>query len=381
MSGVMRITKFAKYLNYLGWKVKILSVKPIAYYHYDYDLINDLKEIPIFRSESLDPARILNLFSTKKKLIKIEPNKTSQMLNFLFFPDSKALWIPFAYRLGCKIIEESSPDIIFTSAPPFSALLVGLKLKERFQIPLISDFRDPWPTGFVIPPKFIRGKLKKLRDQIIANSDRVIAVNYQTRENIEYPKAEVIENGYDPDDFKISAKSFDGFNIVYTGNIWENFDLLKSVIETTLNIRDIKIRLVGNCDVRTLNEIKKYKNVDYLGVRSHSETIAIMKSASLLLYISKPNQAVGLKLYEYLGANKPILGIAEECNEAMRLIENHGVGLAISCNTQEILQAILMAKENKFPFLPQGVEKYNRINQTKKLSEIMESIIKSKTII
>ncbi len=379
MSGVMRITKFAKYLKLLDWKVRILSVKPIAYYHYDYDLLEDLKEIFVFRSESLDPARVLYLLQSKLKTINIEPNKTSQVLNFLFFPDSKALWIPFAYHLGCKIIEVSKPDILFASAPPFSALLVGLKLKQRYHIPLITDFRDPWPTGFVLPPRFVRNKIRRLRANIIKNSDLITCVNYQIREQIECQSAEVIENGYDPDDFKITTLPLEGFNIVYTGNIWENFDLLKSVIEAVEDLPDVKIRLVGSCDADTLQELKKYKNVDYMGIRSHAETIAIMKSASLLLYLTKPNQAVGIKLYEYFGANKPILGIAERCNEGMRLIENHSVGLAIPCDSKEIRQAVLWAKDNKLPFQPKGVEHYNRLNQTKKLSAIMESIISQKS--
>ncbi|MCX7785751.1 MAG: glycosyltransferase [candidate division WOR-3 bacterium] len=378
MSGVMRITKFAKFLPRFGWKVKILTVKPIAYYHYDYNLLNDLKDIPIFRSESLDPARILYFFQTKSNKIKIEPNKVSQFLNFLFFPDSKVLWIPFAYRLGCKLIEQSRPDVILASAPPFSALLVGLKLKQKYQIPLIADFRDPWPTGFVSPPQFMCAKIKRFRDQIINNSDQIIAVNYQTREKIECPQAVVIENGYDPEEFKIPAYPISGFNIVYTGNVWENFDLLKSVAEAIIDIKDVKIILVGSCDAKTLIELKKYKNIDYLGICSHSETIAIMKSASLLLYLSKPNQAVGIKLYEYFGANKPILGVALECNEAMRLIENHAIGIALPCEKKEIREAVMLAQDNKFPFQPKGIENYNRLNQTQKLSEIMNKLIKRK---
>ena len=35
MSGVMRVTKLAKYLPRFGWEPLVLTVKPIAYYHYD----------------------------------------------------------------------------------------------------------------------------------------------------------------------------------------------------------------------------------------------------------------------------------------------------------------------------------------------------------
>ncbi len=57
----MRVTKLAKFLPRFDWQPIILTVKPIAYYHYDNELLNDLKDISIFRSESLDLARLLYL--------------------------------------------------------------------------------------------------------------------------------------------------------------------------------------------------------------------------------------------------------------------------------------------------------------------------------
>lgn len=375
MSGVMRVTKFAKYLPKFNWKPLILTTKPIAYYHYDLELLNDLNDIPVYRSNSLDLARLLYLLKFHQRVIKQNTGKASMLSNFLFYPDAKSPWISFAYKLGGKIIEQEKPDIIFATAPPFSALMVGLKLKEKFNIPLVTDFRDPWPTGFVTPPSIIRNRIIKLRQQITNQSNQVTAVNQQTKEQINYPSAIVIENGYDPSEFDQPAKKIDGFNIVHAGNVWEILDNLKLVMQAIADIPDTRLTLVGNCDANTLLKIKQYKNVDYLSVRPHSETIAIMKGASLLLYLSKPNQAVGIKLYEYFGANKPILAVCDECNEATRLVENHQVGFAIPAQVQEIKQAILSVKHNKFSFNPIGLEKYNRINQTKQLSEIFNRLI------
>lgn len=375
MSGVMRVTKLAKYLPRFDWQPYTLTTKRIAYYHYDYELLNDLKDISIYRSESLDLARLSYLLKIPTPAVKAVAGKLSLLSNFLLFPDAKIGWYPFAYRLGCKIVEKEKPDIIWTTAPPFSTLLIGRALKKRYGIPLISDFRDPWPTGFVEPPGFIRNKIKRLREAIIKASDRVIAVNRETAESIDYPQAVIIENGFDPDEFKITPRSFQGFNIVHTGNIWEIFDDLKLVIDAVSDIPSVRFTLVGNCDANTLYKIKHYKNVRFLGVLSHAETIAIMKGASLLLYLSKPNQAVGIKLYEYFGAEKPILGISRDCNPAMRMIENHEVGLAVPPQKEEVKQAILSVQHNKFPFSPIGLDHYNRINQAKHLSEIFNELV------
>ena len=376
MSGVMRVTKLAKYLPKFDWQPYILTTKPIAYYHYDNELLNDLKDIPIFRSESLDLARVLYLLKIPSPAIKIGTGKLSLLANFILYPDSKILWVPFAFRLGCKIIEDIKPDIIWTTAPPFSTILIGSMLKKRYNIPLITDFRDPWPTGFVIPPNPHRKRLEKLRNKIIKHSDKITAVNQVTAEKINYHQAKIIENGFDPVDFIPPAYNLTGFNIVYAGSVWENIEELKLVADTISDIAGAKLVIVGKCDSETLTEINKHKNVEFFGTRPHSETMTILKGASLLLYLSKPNQIVGIKLYEYFGAGRPVLGICKECNEAMRLIENHSVGITVASDKNEIRQAVLLAKENKFPYAPVAIDRYNRVVQAQKLSEVFNSLIK-----
>lgn len=371
----MRVTKFAKYLPQFNWQPLILTTKPIAYYHYDPHLLDDLKNIPIYRSNNLDLARLSYLLKIPSRAIKKGAGKASMLSNFLFYPDAKSLWIRFAYKLGCKIINQEKPDLIFATSPPFSALMVGIKLKQKFNLPLVTDFRDPWPTGFVAPPKFIRNRIIKLRQQVTNQSDQVTAVNQQTKEQINCPSAIVIENGYDPSEFNQPALKLNGFNIVHTGNIWEIFDSLKLVIQAIADMPDTRLTLVGNCDKHTQEHLQQYKNVDCLGARSHQETITIMKGASMLLYLSKPDQAVGIKLYEYFGAHKPILAVCDQCNEAMRLIEFHQTGLVVLCQTNEIKPAILSVKNNEFSFAPRGLEKYNRVNQTQRLSEVFNRFV------
>lgn len=375
MSGVMRVTKLAKFLPRFNWQPIILTTKSIAYYHYDYKLLDDLQDIKIYRSESLDLARIMKLLKVPQSAIKIGTGKLSLLSNFLLFPDAKVPWTPFAINLGSQIIEKEKPDLIFASAPPFSAHLVGLKLKQKYQIPLIIDFRDPWPTGFVIPPNFHRKRLEKLRKEIISKADAVTAVNRVCAEQINYPQAQIIENGFDPDDFALPAYPLSGFSIVYTGMIWENINELILVAEAVADIPDVKIILVGKCDKPSLFKLNKHKNIEFLGSRPHSETMSIMKGASLLLYLTKPNQIVGIKLYEYLGAGKPILGVCDECNEATRLIEHHRVGITVAVNRQEIRPAILLALNKKFPYTPTDIDRFNRIKQAEKLSQIMERTI------
>jgi hypothetical protein len=59
----------------------------------------------------------------------------------------------------------------------------------------------------------------------------------------------------------------------------------------------------------------------------------------------------------------------------MRLIENHRVGLTISPQKGEIIKVIQSVRNNKFPYSPVDLDRYNRINQTKHLAEIFNQLI------
>lgn len=384
MSGVMRVTKLAKFLPELGWQPVILTVKPISYYHYDPDLLNDLKGIKIFRSESLDPARILYHFRKEKPIA--HKGTGPSFVNYLFFPDAKALWIPFAYRLGKKVIEQEQPALIFASAPPYSALLLGVYLKHFGKIPLVSDFRDPYPTGLVPPPIHFRYPVLRLRRYILKNSDAVIAVNQGTAQKLEKITT-IIENGYDPDESEESPPTLslphlwgedrrrgEFFNILYAGNIWENEKELFKFLEATKDIKNLKTIIAGRVSPDCLKRLKTFSNVEYLGILPHQEIMSLMRKVNILLYLTKPNQPVGLKLYEYFGAGKPILAVCEGCNEATRLIEHHNAGLCATLEPEEINSTVLEIIDQKETFTNKPIEWYNRKNQAQRLAELFNQL-------
>lgn len=417
MSGVMRVTKLAKFLPEFGWQPVILSVKPISYYHYDPDLLNDLKGIKIFRSESLDPARILYRFKKQREIEdlydhedirgsrRLQPAKPKEernlkvaatdagsavkvpkflrikgtgpsVVNYLFFPDAKALWIPFAYPLGKKVIEQEQPTLIFATAPPYSALLLGVYLKHFGKIPLVSDFRDPYPTGLVTPPIHFRYPIKKLRRYILNNSDAVIAVNHGTAQKLEKP-ATIIENGYDPNEFQSpnpKSQIPNSKSVLYAGNIWENEKELFKFLEAVKDIKNLKTLVAGRASPECLARLKNFSNAEYLGVLPHQKVMSLMKSVDILLYLTKPNQPVGLKLYEYFGSGKPILAVCESCNEATRLIEHHNAGLCTTLEPEEINATVLEIIDQKETFTNKPIEWYNRKNQAQRLAELFNQL-------
>src|SRR3990172_5099975 len=140
MAGVQRPLGLAKYLHRLGWKVYVLTVKPVAYWETDTTLLEDFpKEISIFRAGSLDPARISYLLGRKKRTLPgFRPNAGKLVW------DSKLGCVPFLWAKGCRLIEKFSISAVWTTSPPPSVHLAGLWLKQTNDIRWFADFRDPW---------------------------------------------------------------------------------------------------------------------------------------------------------------------------------------------------------------------------------------------
>src|SRR5512137_91004 len=87
LSGVMRVTKLCKFLPEAGWRPLILTVKPVAYYSYDPELLSDLNQARLYRTESADPNRLLHLLRSRAKRLQPALSKVGgrgpRMLNYL----------------------------------------------------------------------------------------------------------------------------------------------------------------------------------------------------------------------------------------------------------------------------------------------------------
>ncbi len=378
LSGVMRVTKLCKFLPEAGWQPLILTVKPVAYYHYDPRLLADLKASRIYRTESADPNRLLNLVRSKAK--KLTPALSQgigagpRLLNHLLFPDSKIGWLPFGSAAGRHIIDQERPAAIFTSAPPFTALLLGVRLKAHARVPLAADFRDPWPTGFALPPRHQRAALRRLRRYLVQHSELVLAVNSGTARAVG-PRCEVLDNGFDPTDFEVEPANLDGLGIVHVGNLWQNQAEVCALIAALRQRPEAKLYLAGRVEGEIRRRFEHDPQVRLLGTLPHNEACGLMKGAAALLYIGKPEQPVGIKLYEYLGAKRPILVWGESSDEAAGLVEEAGAGVACGLDAGKLAEALDAMEQDPAHFARTSRDRFDRRRQARWLADRLESLI------
>jgi glycosyltransferase involved in cell wall biosynthesis len=366
--GIQRTLKFAKYLPRYNWEPVILSVKDIAYRSYDPTPLEEIPGVPITRTGSLDPFRIANILkratgrtrlpvfsgghfesfvdlkekSAEKHGITTRRTRIFASLSkYVFLPDIQIMWAPFALIKALSICRSEKVAAIYTTSPPESAHLVGLALKKLTGLPWVADFRDVWERSFWRQrlPVVHRWINRKLEDFVLSAADGLVLNTWPALDRIkkmirlDIPVA-VIPNGFDLSDFtgKGIDRRDDRFIIVHFGNFGAGLDaasILRAFASAGENNSDFAekavLYLLGvgvSDDAAEVRRLGLEGKVVFAGYLAHREGLRFCKAADLLLLVMGPSfeeERVPGKLYEYMGAGKPVLAAAPE-GEAARLV-------------------------------------------------------------
>ncbi len=285
-----------------------------------------------------------------------------------FIPDPRRLWVGPSVRFLKKYLKEHPVDIIVSTGPPQSMHLIGRKLALATGLPWIADFRDPWTKIFYFKhlslSSWARRRHEKLERRVLDDATVVVAVSPLVQEDFRSMTStpvELITNGYDEDDFRPERKDraeadfrpegkdgpvsgvengagTDGqsntqaaaqpdgqFNLTHTGlfaadgnpeTLWEVL-ARKCAADPAFRQR-LRIRLVGKTDRQVLDSIRAAglgENLVDRGYQPHEEAVREQREASVLMLPLRrePEYRAVLpgKVFEYLAADRPVLGIGQ----------------------------------------------------------------------
>ena len=407
LSGVQRTLKFVKYLPQFGWQPIILTVTPTGYYAEDITLLKELeeKEIEIVRVGSFDP----NHFFRKKGLVKMPSERWAKFLGYMsdlfFIPDNKIGWRRKAFKAACDLCAKNKFDVIFATAPPFTDFLIGADLHQKFNIPLVLDYRDPWLEYPIkhYPTPYHRWKNYVLEKSVLERTAKVITTNRRVKELIlkqydflNYEDVQIIPQGFDPEDFpsqppppvQPSEKFVLTHTGVFNGDRTPKYFLhaLKKAISENPGLKgNIEARMVGNFQdgYRKLVQSMGLENeVTITGYLTHHESLRELAKADCLWFMLMNDRQSPGKVYEYIAARKPILACVPEGFVRQTVLET-GAGTVVKpTNVDEISQAILELYEGHLQgrlLLPKEdiVQRYDRISLTQDLSKILGFLTES----
>lgn len=395
-SGSFRLLGFVRHLQKFGWS-------------------SDVVAAPSTPWEGVDPGLAE----------RIPAETTVYHVRFPYGPIARRLvaftgysiWLPLAWPVCKRLVASGRYDAVLTSGPPHGVHLLGNALKKRYGIPWVADFRDPWSGNKEGGPKIAQWGDRWVSAQepdAIRRADTVVANAPKVAEEFRaaFPEAAdrivTITNGYDPEEFagggETTADSDSNagrFNtgevtLVHSGAIYLGRDprpLLDAirVLNSAPEGPRFRLRLLGSFDSSQVDLPAEIASrglesaVDFLGQVSYSQTLREMKTATILVLLDSPGRQSGVpaKLYEYIGATRPILALAEAKGDLAWVLEESGVPSRIASTSdsddiRRALQELVQEMAHRDPAASPPAPVFTRERLTARLAEVLDGIVKVK---
>ncbi len=413
LSGVQRTLKFVKYMNNYNWEPTVLTVGQTGYYAHDLALLKEAENSPIkiVRVEGND----INSKLKKKGTLKMPPELLRKILsrisNTIFIPDAKRGWTKKAIKKARELLKNEKYNLIFVSAPPFSAINIAVKLKKEFNLPLVIDYRDLWyGNQFTFyPTPFHKYLHKKMEYEALKAADRITATNRKMKEKIlknykflTFEDIYIIPHGYDPADFKniaVEKKENNKMRLTYSGIFYEFITpkyFLRAFKELSIERPDvasnIELHFIGflrNENRRLIRRLHIQEYIKEFGYLNHSDSLNKIMSSDVLWLMVGYSRNVDThssgKLYEYFGTKKPIIACLPD-GALKSAVEDYKAGfITAPDNIEEIKNTLLKVYElyikNELP-LPdeEYVEKHRRDFLTEQLTKQFQFLVKVEVI-
>jgi hypothetical protein len=414
-SGVQRWVKFVKYLPAEGWEPVVFA--PL---NADYPSLDPSFEAEVPASVEVLRGRIWEPYAAYRKLLggknastqvtEISSGKKTwkQKLSLwiranLFVPDPRVGWVKPSVKTLKKYLADHPVDAIVTTGPPHSVHLIGQRLHKALGTPWIPDFRDPWSRMYYLKylPMTSRTwrRLRAQEQAVLDQCSTVLActplVQEDFRAQTRTPVA-CITNGFDEEDFLGPAPEGDGlFNITHTGlfaadgNPLALWKVLEKLAKTEPGFRqELRIRLVGKVDREVLDAIATAglsENVVLLGPLNHADAVREQRSATILLLpLRNDAQYAPIlpgKLFEYLAARRPVLGIGQEEGAMANVLFSARAGITADWDNPAPIRAFLANAwrqhcEGGVPATTGDISPYTRRATTKALADLLEKVSK-----
>ena len=411
--GAVRVGKMAKYLSMFGHDIKVITADkhdlkkelPLEMAKSNILSTNSIN-VHFFIKKITEKYRKIGIYERKSEhSVKLKENSKFLMKllllykNIFYLPDKHIGWFPFAFFRSSRLIKTWKPDLIYASAMPFTSLLIGYALHKRHKIPWIAELRDLWVDNPYYNYSSIRKKIEcKVERLILSSTKGLITVSeplaHILREKYCLP-VEIVLNGFDQDDYPaIDRKKYQnrGLKIAYTGSIYQGrrdpslfFKALQLMGEQA---KKIKVSFYGpDFDMLPIM-VEQYNiqgTVEINSPVSYQRSLFIQQEADILLLLLWDDpQEKGVytgKLFEYLGARRPILAIGYPSSAAAELIINRQAGVALNDPekiARQLKQWLIQIQETgSIPDLPPTInEGLSRKEQARRLENFMMKITK-----
>jgi hypothetical protein len=353
-SGILRTLKFSKFLPENGWQCTVLTASPRAYPPSEVKQKQDATPpgVTVVRSFALDTAVHMSI--------------AGRYPEWLALPDRWSSWWPSAMLAGLRIVRRVQPHVIWSTYPIATTHLIALGLHRLTGLPWVADFRDSMTEENYPTHPTRRRVYRWIERKAIENAARTVFTTRSTLRMYQqrYPataadKLALIQNGFDEENFasapahsRAAGPVHDRpIRLLHTGVLYPHE-------------RDPTAFFAAVAQLRSRGAISSERLEIVLRASGHDRTIAPMIEAAgigdivklappipyddairemvevdglLVFQAANSNHQIPAKVYEYMRAGRPILGITDPQGDTADVLRGASVhSLARLDDAQEI---------------------------------------------
>ena len=394
--------RMTQYLVDHGWNSSVLTVDRDTFSSEDTSLLADVDQsMQVVRARGVDPFGMYRKFLGKKSDDALVASEaiSREIKGFrhrlaiwvrmnLFVPDSRIGWYWNAVRKGSRLLAERRFDAIVSIGPPHTGLLVGKSLSEKFGIPHIPVFIDPW-VDIAYYRGFKRSWLTLILDQfleksVVKHASRVVFVtktlmeDYGKKYQWSGDKSHVLYWGFDEGPFelvrraRIPKSSHEVF--LHAGNMFDHQNpsrLWETLRRRATSRKNLKLVFIGTVGPRIRKAIEAAglsPRTEFRGFLPYQEMVREVMRASFLLVCTTEKRHVSGKLFEYVRSGKPILAYGDDNEEVASILAQCGNGMLLPYESSGVE---FFKNLKRFKPVPRSVRVFDRKHIAGELARIL----------
>lgn len=355
-SGVQRALRFVQHLPEFGWQATVLSADARAYESTSDELLAAIPaHTTVERAFALDAAKHFSI--------------CGRYLGITAVPDRWSTWRFAAVRSGARLIEQWRPDVIWSTYPIPTAHVIARALHVRTGLPWIAEFRDPMAQNGYPADRTLWKSFKRIEERTFKNAHFDVfttsgaAHMYAQRYPGAAQRIRVIENGFDEDSFsglehrgcRLAPLANGAITLLHSGVVYPSerdpthfFRALRLLADAgRITPRTLRVRFRATAHDELLRpQLRQYgvsEFIDLLPAIPYCEALLEMLRADglLLLQGADCNEQIPAKLYEYLRAGRPVVGLTSPQGSTARTLRAAGLDMIAALDSVDDITRVL----------------------------------------
>jgi len=261
----------------------------------------------------------------------------------LAVPDRFVVWVPAAIAASRRV--GANLELVVSTGPVSAHLVARAVVRDR---PWLVDCNDLWSLN----PDRTNGPLRDALDaameqRVLRRANRLTTVSEPMREELEHRHRKpvtVLYSGFEAAEFPPPGPraAGDARRLLFAGTLYGKQDLtplLRALAqgrrEGWLSPERLEINFIGRLSDRAALEADRFGVADFVTTSEpipRDQLLRLMVDADALLLPSlhdTDRNALPMKLFEYIGAKRPIIVFGPGEHLAASLVAEHGLGLVL----------------------------------------------------